>query len=146
MNAAKPPSRKNSVRILPTKLASPAADARLGPPIIGAGLALLLAFFFWPAAPVATGMSLIMLGATLATVARHESGSRSRALIAFHLLTYASLYAIFVGAILDATRRTPAGVLSLAARVDLTASALFFAVAIYLGIACVWRGQSLSSR
>lgn len=101
----------------------------LGPASIATGLAILTAAMLWPGTPVVTAMSLVALGATVATLARFRGTAAILPIMLTHLAIYGSLYALFVGATLQAATRSGSG-LQVLAIVDLTVS--LFPVAIAL--------------
>ena len=74
-----------------------------GPALIAAGLSVLIAAAWWPAAPVITALALVILGATAATILRLAHRRVFCPVIALHLLVYASLYFLFIGAVWHAT-------------------------------------------
>lgn len=94
---------------------------RWAPALIGAGLLLLFASVSWPMLPVVTGMALIALGATGATVARFRGTQALVPVIVLHVAIYGGLYVLFVGATLHAAARNDAGI-GLPAAIDLAAS------------------------
>ena len=71
-----------------------------GPAFIAIGLSVFLAAAWWPAVPVIGAMSLVALGATLATIARFRGMAALRGIVAIHLAVYLSVYALFLGAVL----------------------------------------------
>jgi hypothetical protein len=93
-----------------------------------AGLMLLAVAFTSPGLPACTGMALVALGATAATVERLQSSPARGPLLYAHLLIYTSIYLLFVGAALDAAVRT--GVpLSGLATLDVAASLAIVVIA-----------------
>ena len=69
-----------------------------GPEWIGVGVAILLLNGLWPAVPVVTAMALVALGATAVTLKGFGDAPQGTLIVAFNLLVYCGLYAIFVGA------------------------------------------------
>jgi ABC-type Mn2+/Zn2+ transport system permease subunit len=82
-----------------------ANTTRQGPTLIAIGLALLLAAQIWPMMPIAAAAMLIALGATRALAARTSARESARGLMTVHLMTYAALYSLLVGASLDRSLR-----------------------------------------
>ncbi len=64
-----------------------------GPALVAVGLVILIVVVAWPAVPATTGMALVALGATRATLAR----SPGLAVVMLHAVTYVMLYAVFFG-------------------------------------------------
>ena len=78
------------------------------PRLIAAGL-VLIAFSSWsPTLPAVTGMALVFLGATLATVEQFRASPVLLPILVAHAAVYGSLYALFVGATLHSASRTDA--------------------------------------
>ena len=73
-----------------------------GPTPIAVGLLFLMAAMLWPGMPAVTGMALVTLGATDATLARYRRSVTRLPILVLHAAIYGGLYAIFVGATLDA--------------------------------------------
>jgi hypothetical protein len=73
--------------------------ATRGPVLIAVGLCVLLSGMNEAALPPVTGMACVALGATLATISRFNGSRLLSAAAAAHLLIYASLYSLFVGAV-----------------------------------------------
>jgi hypothetical protein len=67
-------------------------------PAIVVGLAILVVSAWLPTAPVVTGMAIVTLGATGATISRLVRHPAADFLLSGHLLVYSSLYLLFVGA------------------------------------------------
>jgi hypothetical protein len=107
--------------------------------LIAAGLSVLLAAAWWPVLPAVTGMAIVALGATEATLARFRGSPALLPVLVVHLAVYGGLYALFVGAMLHAAAQADAGI-GLAAAIDLTASIWPAAIAIGL-VGGVLRGQ-----
>lgn len=102
-------------------IAQPAAQ-------IFAGLVLLVIALTSRCVPACTGMALVALGATAATVERYQASPARGTLLVAHQLIYTSIYLLFVGAAFDAAVRS--GIpLSWTAKVDLTASLAVVAIA-----------------
>ena len=80
------------------------------PRLIVAGLVVLVAAVCWPALPVVTGMALVALGASLATVERFRGTPLAAPVLIGHLATYGAMYVLFVGAVLHAASRTSGGI------------------------------------
>jgi hypothetical protein len=95
----------------------------MAPVLMALGVAMLIMNAGWPAWPVATGVSLIALGATKTLLGRPLSASLPRVAIAVHLFVYASLYLLFIGALCDASIRAPRNGLTLSQVIDLGLSA-----------------------
>lgn len=99
-----------------------AAEAALwGPALIAVGLAVLMLSTWWPCAPVVSAMALLALGATYATLARFGHHPALRTILAVHIVVYAGLYALYVGAVCHAADSAMGG-WSLARTADLAAS------------------------
>jgi hypothetical protein len=75
------------------------AIATCGPAVIAFGLIVLIAAVIEPALPAVTGMACVALGATLATISRFRSSRVLCPVITAHMLAYASLYLLFIGAV-----------------------------------------------
>lgn len=69
------------------------------PALIAFGLAVLMASIWIPVLPVLTAMAVLALGATFATLVRFRDSTLRMTAIVFHAVTYAMLYALFVGAV-----------------------------------------------
>ena len=82
----------------------------MSPGLIAVGLLVLVAAGTWPLLPAVTGMALVMLGATMATVERFRGTPALAPIVVGHVAIYGSLYALFVGAVLNTTTSTSAGV------------------------------------
>jgi hypothetical protein len=102
----------------------------LGPQLIGFGVGLLLLNAVWPAMPVVTGMALVALGATSATVKRYCDSQNAAFIVAMNLLVYCGLYALFVGATLHQALFAGGHRLGTFAAVDLVLSMLPLAMAV----------------
>lgn len=96
--------------------------------LIAVGLAILILAAWMPALPVVTAMAILTLGATDATLARFR-GMAAMAPVMLHAATYATLYALFVGATLHAANAASAAPLSGWTLFDLAASILPMGVA-----------------
>jgi hypothetical protein len=100
-----------------------------GSAAIAAGLAILAAAMLWPGVPAVTALSLVVLGATDATLARFRGKAVILPIALTHLFIYGSLYALFVGAALHAASHWGAGLNALAI-LDLAFSICPLAVAL----------------
>jgi hypothetical protein len=69
--------------------------AEHGPALVALGLAILIVAAWWPAVPATTGMALVALGATHATIVRFRGFST---VVVLHATIYVMLYALFCGA------------------------------------------------
>ena len=69
---------------------------------IGIGQATLIAAMLWPGLPAVSAMALVTLGATDVTLARFPRSAAMLPILVCHAAVYGGLYAIFVGATLDA--------------------------------------------
>lgn len=101
------------------------------PRFIALGLVLLMATIYWPAMPAATGMALIALGATGATVTRFAGSPGFQLLLLLHLTVYGGLYALCSGARLDLLMNDGSN-LRVPVLADLAASVWPAAAALYL--------------
>jgi hypothetical protein len=116
------------------------------PLCIAGGLGLLFAHLTWPALPAVSGLAFIALGSTLAVAARCDDVHRRRPLVAAHLVVYANLYLIFLGAIFHAAMTgTPHG-LSWWQTADLLLSVAPMATAARLAIGIVASSEDASTR
>jgi hypothetical protein len=97
--------------------------------LIGAGLVVLLAQTIWPALPALTAVAMIALGATNATIGRWLDNANLCRHLILSAVIYASLYLLFVGAVLDAAARTSFGRLELPQTMDLVMSVVVMAIA-----------------
>jgi hypothetical protein len=119
-----------------------AAQAAIwGPALIAVGLAILILAAWWPAAPIVSAMALLTLGATGATLARFGRSPSLRTILPFHIVVYAGLYVLFVGASQHAAA-TQTGGGNLWRTIDLAASVGPMAVAVWLS----WKALRLMSR
>jgi hypothetical protein len=86
----------------------PTADqvSSWGPALIAAGLGVLLSAAWWPTAPLVSAMALLALGATGATLARFGTSPGFPTILAVHVVVYAGLYVLFVGATLHTATRS----------------------------------------
>jgi len=98
---------------------------------IALGLSLLVATIYWPAMPATTGMALIALGATGATISRFAGSPGFQLLLLLHLTIYGGLYALCIGARLDLWMNDASN-LHIPILVDLAASVWPAAAALYL--------------
>jgi hypothetical protein len=92
--------------------------------LIGVGLAILFASVCVPIVPVVTAMAMVSLGATKVTLSRFHGSAAMLPVLALHAMTYGGLYALFIGAVLDAAASSPEGVCSAPVALDLAASTL----------------------
>jgi hypothetical protein len=100
--------------------------------MIACGLAILVVnSTCWPAAPAVTACALVACGATRVTIERFRGTPALAPMLFVHLVVYAGLYAIFVGATLHAAARADAGSVVPTA-IDLAASLLPVA-----GVLCI---------
>ena len=90
--------------------------------LIGVGLLTLIVSAFWPSAPVVTAMAIIALGATGVTLARFQGNAALLTIVILHSLTYATLYAVFIGATLNSTHQHSASNFAIWNTLDLTLS------------------------
>ena len=97
--------------------------------LIAIGLAVLILAAWIPALPVVTAMAILTLGATDATLARFHGTRALRPVILLHVATYATLFALFIGATLHAVGAASTASLSRWMLFDLAVSALPMAVA-----------------
>lgn len=132
-DAADPPPGRTDWRV-------PAA--RWGPALIAAGLAVLILAAWWPALPVVSAMALLTLGATGSTLARFNRSPSLRAFLPVHIVVYAGLYVLFIGAILHAATTRSGGGVDLLRTIDLAASVGPMSVAAWLS----WKAVRLPSR
>jgi hypothetical protein len=107
--------------------------------LIATGLIVLLAAASWPNLPVVTGMALVALGASLATVERFRGASLAAPVLFGHLATYGAIYVLFAGAALHAASRTAGGIGWVVA-IDLTISIWPLAIATALVIDALREG------
>jgi hypothetical protein len=119
------------------RLPSVSRFAELAPALIGAGITLLIAAACWPVIPVATAVSLVALGATLAVKSRYIGTAMLRGALVAHLLVYSSLYLLFVGAIYDAAMRGPQRGLDLLHRLDMGLSIGVMLIVVRFSIAAI---------
>jgi hypothetical protein len=118
----------------------------VAPALIGAGLAILIAYIPFPVLPVATATSLVALGATFATLTSIGSMPASRVRITVHLFVYASLYLLLIGAIGDAASRAPKDGLSLPQIVDLGLGTGIMAFVVQMCIAAIADDRDAATR
>jgi len=108
-----------------------------GPVLIAIGMLVFLTAAWWPAVPVIGAMSLVALGATLATIARFRGMAPLRGIVAIHLAVYLSMYALFLGAVLN----VPTAELSLSIPflqiADLAMSVLVMAFVVRLSLTAI---------
>src|SRR6188472_1749086 len=125
-------------------LAKSLSGALNGETSIGLGLAILISAACWPGAPLVTAIAVIALGATDAMIFRFRASTAAAPLIVLHGMTYALLYALFVGATLHVPAAAPSASVSVFVVLDLIASA--FPVAIALRRISSFLRQSALSR
>ncbi len=111
---------------------------RRAPFAIAAGMVLLLAASWWPAAPAVSGMALIALGATLTTIERFKDTATLRGLVAVHLFVYVKLYLLFVAATCHFAMSGQAVGLNLAQTLDLVASIGIMAVVLRRSLVAIF--------
>jgi hypothetical protein len=104
---------------------------RAAPAVVGTGLGVLLIALAWPTAPAITGMSLVALGATAATIERFRGLPALVPILFAHAAIYGGLYALFIGAVLS-SRTAAAGHLGWLAAIDLAVSSVPIAGAVAL--------------
>jgi hypothetical protein len=107
-----------------------AALSHCGPPLIVAGLAALIFGVAVPAIPAITALSILTLGVTNATLARFRNSPAITAVLLLHSATYASLYALFIGAVLHPAVSTFPGALGAMPALDLAASIVPMAISL----------------
>lgn len=98
------------------------------PWLIGMGVFGLLCHSLWPAVPSLTAVAFIALGSTYATIGRLSRSASGRPLLALHLVVYAGLYLLFLGAVCDTAYRSPLGAIPATKLVDLATSAAVMAI------------------
>jgi hypothetical protein len=103
--------------------------AAAGPRLIAIGLPILIAATWIPSLPVLTAMAVLALGTTYATLVRFRYSPLLVPVLVIHAATYATLYALFVGAALHAGSRAASSPFSLVDSLDLVLSWLFLVVA-----------------
>ncbi len=131
------------------RLISPSETARHGPVLIGLGLAIQIMAAWWPFAPVVTGMSLVALGATGATIAWLNRSGWPRLLLLPHLAIYAALYILFIGALWHAASQGPQHSWQLSQWLDVALSIWPMAAAFNLALLAATgrvRGEDATSR
>jgi hypothetical protein len=101
-----------------------------GTPLIGCGLAVLIAAAWISALPVVTGMAVLVLGATNATLSRFRDAPTAGPVLYLHTVTYVGLYALFIGAMLHAAASHPTSGLALVTSLDIAASSVPMAIAL----------------
>ena len=102
--------------------------------LIGVGLLVLAMATCWPQVPAVTGMALVALGATAASIARFRRTTALLPISLLHVAIYGGLYALFVGATLHATAASAAGI-GLPTVIDLAVSIWPVAAALLLVVA-----------
>jgi hypothetical protein len=110
-----------------------------GETCIGLGLVILIAAAWWPDAPLVTAIAIIALGATHAMACRFRSSTAAVPVIILHGMTYALLYALFVGARLHTPTAAPSASVSGLVMVDLIASAFPMAFALKRICSSLWQ-------
>jgi hypothetical protein len=108
-----------------------AALFRSGPPLIIAGLGALILVMAIPTIPAITALSILMLGATNATLDRFRNSPSIVSALVLHTTTYCGLYALFVGATLNLVMTTHGGTLGVIAADDLTMSVIPMVVSLH---------------
>lgn len=103
--------------------------AAAGPRLIAVGLAILIAATWIPTLPVLTAMAILTLGATDSTVLRFHRSPALASVLILHAATYATLYALFVGAAFQLGFGAASPRISLVNVLDLFLSLLFLAAA-----------------
>jgi hypothetical protein len=109
----------------------------LAPWAIGVGLAVLAAAMVWRLPPIA-GMTLVVLGATAATLERYRRTPLLRPMVIAHAATYGALYALFVAAVVGPSAGATLGFVEVA---DFVASLGLLAASAIL-IVGAWRSSS----
>jgi hypothetical protein len=117
-----------------------------GPSLIAVGLVVLLATILEPGLPAVTGMACVALGASIAVVSRFRGSRALRPVIAAHLLIYASLYLLFVGAVYHASAENGAMEMSAVQALDLALSIVPIVAAARISIAAVVGGGDAPAR
>jgi hypothetical protein len=92
--------------------------------LLGVGLAILGVATWWQIAPVVCAFSIITLGATEITLTRYRGRPVLLQAILIHATTYAALYALFIGAALNAASRVTSPGIAAWNALDLAASLL----------------------
>jgi hypothetical protein len=114
--------------------------------LIGGGLAVLLAHTIWHALPVLAAVAMIFWGATNATIGRPlDKAALGRHLI-LSAFVYASLYVLFVGAVLDAAARTSPGRLAPLQVLDLVLSVVLIVVAVRTAVLAIVGKETTTDR
>jgi hypothetical protein len=93
-------------------------------------MALLLTAICWPWVPAITAMALVALGATDVTLARFRGSPALAPILLLHAVMYGGLYALCLGAALDAATASLATRPGYPVAFDLVASALPAAAAL----------------
>ena len=94
-----------------------------GTAAIAAGLAILAAAMLSPGVPAVTAISLVILGATSATMTRLRGHAAFLPILTAHAFVYGSLYALFVGSALHAAANQVKAWHALASSISRSASA-----------------------
>jgi hypothetical protein len=115
-----------------------------GETYIGLGLVILIAFAWWPGAPLVTAIAIIAMGATDTMASRFRASTAAVPIMVLHGTTYALLYALFVGARLHTHAAAPSTTVSGFVVFDLIASAFPMAIALKRISGSLW--QSTPSR
>jgi hypothetical protein len=108
-----------------------------GPTWITIGLAIMIVGAFYPDAPMVTAIGFVALGATDVIVLRRHEPSSVLPTVLLHGITYALLYALFIGARLHSPASAAASPLTLLTALDLAASMLPMAIALRRLLACL---------
>ncbi len=99
-------------------------SVRVGPVLIAAGLAILLAASVIQNLPVATGYALVAMGATHSTIGRYRGVPALRCMLLLNFFTYACLYVLLLCAVCDLVSRKAGTGVGLAQPLDIGISAL----------------------
>ena len=106
---------------------------------MAAGIGLLIASTWVSTLPVISGMALVTLGATAATIMRLANHRAASLLLACHASVYSSLYLLFVGAVWHASTVHSHSGWRPAEWLDLAASLCIMALAARSAIVAIWR-------
>lgn len=101
-----------------------------GPPLMIAGLAVLILVAAIPPVPAVTALSILTLGATNVTIDRFRNSPAIVHALLLHVATYASLYALFIGATLHMIAGSHGGSMGITEAADLAASIAVMAVSV----------------
>jgi hypothetical protein len=105
-------------------------NTQFSPVLIGIGLAILLAWAYWPNAPVVTAIAIIALGSTDVMIARFRGSVAALPIVVLHGMTYVLLYSLFVGARLHMPTAAPSSGLDRLSMLDLAVSTFPMTVAL----------------